>query len=102
MADRPRLEFHPEAIEEARAARRWYEARSPAAADQFVAELDAAIQRILDAPDLHAVYFHGTRRCLLHRFPYLVVYRQTAGTAEVIAVAHGRRKPDYWKRRLDG
>lgn len=97
--DRPILEIHPEAIEEAGAARQWYEARSPAAAEAFVAELDAAMDRIIKAPNQFGFYLHGTRRYLLHRFPYLVVYRQAETTIQVIAVAHGRRKPGYWKDR---
>jgi hypothetical protein len=36
---RPALELHPEAVEEARAARQWYAERSPAAADAFIDEL---------------------------------------------------------------
>ena len=96
---RPALEFHPEAVEEARAARRWYEQRSPTAAEAFVAELDASLDGILDDPDRFAFYLHGTRRCLLRRFPYVVVYRHTETTVQVIAVAHGRRKPGYWKTR---
>ena len=97
---RPTVEFHPEAIEEARAAREWYQARSPAAAEAFVAELDAAIARIVDAPGRFGGYLQGTRRCLMRRFPYIVVYRQTEARVQVVAVAHGRRRPGYWKARL--
>ena len=45
MDPRP-IELHPEAIAEARAAREWYEARSAAAADAFMTELDDAIHRV--------------------------------------------------------
>ncbi len=96
---RPRLDLHPEAIEEARAARLWYADRSAAVANAFVAELDHAMQQILDAPDRWSVYAHRTRRYLLHRFPYMVVYRATETGVQVIAVAHARRKPSYWKAR---
>ena len=33
-----RVEFHSEALDDARQARRWYEERSPAAAERFGAE----------------------------------------------------------------
>ncbi len=95
----PALELHPEAVEEARAARLWYAERSPAAAEAFVGELEAALDRILADPDRFPAYLHGTRRCLLHRFPYVIVYRPTETTVRVVAVAHGRRKPGYWKTR---
>ena len=99
MDPRP-IELHPEAIAEARDAREWYAERSPVAADAFMAELDLAIDQIRQWPDRWAACLHGTRRYLLKRFPYLVVYRATADKLQVIAVAHGRRKPGYWRRRI--
>lgn len=97
----PRLiELHPEAIAEARAARQWYAERSSVAADAFMAELDLAIDRIYQWPDRWAACLHGTRRYLLKRFPYLVVDRSTADRLQVIAVAHGKRKPGYWHHRI--
>jgi plasmid stabilization system protein ParE len=93
------VEVHPEAIAEARAARQWYQTRSPSAAEAFLSELDAGMEAIRAAPDLYPRYLHGTRRYLMHRFPYLIVYRATATVIEVVAVAHGRRRPGYWRSR---
>ena len=93
------VEIHPEAIAEARAAREWYQVRSADAADAFLAELDAGIESIRIAPDLYPSYLHGTRRYLMRQFPYLIVYRVTSTTIQVVAVAHGRRRPGYWKSR---
>jgi len=95
-----RLEVHPQAIVEACAARRWYAQRSVAAANQFVAELDHAVVQITSAPQQWPSYLHGTRVYRLRRFPYLAVYRELPGSVQVVAVAHGRRKPGYWRRRL--
>ena len=52
--------------------------------------------------DVWVDYLHGTRRYLMRRFPYLVVYRATPDKLQVIAVAHGKRKPGYWRNRLKG
>jgi toxin ParE1/3/4 len=95
------LEVHPEAVAEAQAARQWYESRSEVAARAFVAELDAGIDCIRSSPELYPPYLHGTRRYLLRRFPYLVVYRVIRGTIQVVAVAHGRRRPGYWRSRSE-
>lgn len=95
-----RLEVHPQAITEARAARRWYAQRSAAVANRFVAELDHAVIQITTAPQQWPAYLHGTRVYRLRRFPYLIVYHESAGAAQIIAVAHVRRKPGYWRRRL--
>lgn len=93
------LEFHPEAVAEARAAREWYTERSAEAAEAFVVELDHAIEFIVASPDRWPTYLHETRRYLLRRFPYSVIYRQMPGILRVIAVMHARRRPGYWRTR---
>ena len=93
-AERPWL--HPEAIKEARAAREWYLARNAEAGEAFMAELDAAIEQIERGPRQWPPYLGGTRRYLFHRFPFFVVFRETDARIEIVAVAHGRRRPGYW------
>ncbi len=93
------IEFHPEAVEEARAAREWYEERSASAAAAFIAELDAAVASIAEAPDRWSLYLYGTRRFLFRRFLYFLVYRERGEVLQVLAVAHGRRRPGYWRTR---
>jgi len=88
--------LHPEAIKEARAARERYLERSAEVADAFMAELDAAIERIEQGPSRWPPYLGGTRRYLLHRFPFFVVFREAALRIEIVAVAHARRRPGYW------
>jgi hypothetical protein len=61
-----------------------------------MAELDTAIGRIEQAPSRWSSYLNGTRRYLLHRFPFFVVFRETATRIEILAVAHARRRPGYW------
>jgi plasmid stabilization system protein ParE len=93
------IEFDPRAIAEVRAARRWYSRRSAGVADRFLAEFDRAIEQISKTPQQWPSYLHGTRVYRLRRFPYLVIYRQAPAAIQVVAVAHGSRKPGYWKRR---
>ena len=90
---------HPEAIAEARAAREWYETRNAEAAERFMAELDLAIERIEEAPCQWPPYLADTRRYLLRRFPFFVVFREASDRVQVVAVAHARRRPGYWLRR---
>ena len=88
--------LHPEAIKEARAAREWYLARNAEAGEAFMAELDAAIEQIERGPRQWPPYLGGTRRYLFHRFPFFVFFRETDTRIEIVAVAHGRRRPGYW------
>lgn len=94
------IELHPEAVAEARAACARYRRSSPAAAERFLDELDTAIDKISDYPQKWVRHLLGTRRYSLKRFPYLVIYRELETVAQIVAVAHGHRRPDYWHSRL--
>ena len=85
-----------EAVEESRAAFAWYRERNPRAAAQFLFELDQAIESIAAYPDAWPPYLDGTRRKLLRRFPFALVYRMREERLQIIAVAHQRRRPGYW------
>jgi plasmid stabilization system protein ParE len=93
------VDFHPPAVEEARAARKWYGTRSTAAAAAFVRELAAVVAALQEAPLRWPAYLRGTRKLVLRRFPFLVVYRVVGEPVLVVAVAHGHRKPGYWRSR---
>lgn len=95
----PEIDFHTAAVREARKAYRWYLRRSASAASRFQAALESALEQIAKAPERWPVYLHGTRYRVLRRFPYIVVIRQIVRRLQVVAVAHGSRKPGYWKRR---
>jgi|SRR5580704_9383978 toxin ParE1/3/4 len=94
--------LHPAAIEEAEAAARWYMERSPRAARRFVDELNLVLDRILEAPNRWPRSTNGTRKLNLPCFPFAVIYRETEDHVRILAVAHGRRRPGYWKYRLSG
>lgn len=94
------VEFHEEANAEFEAAFDWYLARNESAAAKFAGELSEAIDMIAVAPERWPRSLHGTRKFLLHRFPFAVVYRDLPSAVQVLAVAHGHRRPGYWKERL--
>jgi len=93
------LEYLEEALDEAESAARWYAERSAAAAVAFSEELDAAESAITRLPDAWPRFEHNTRRYLLRRFPFSVVYRVEADRVLIVAVAHAHRRPGYWKSR---
>ncbi|MGE3842912.1 MAG: type II toxin-antitoxin system RelE/ParE family toxin [Vicinamibacterales bacterium] len=95
-----KLELLDDALHEAEDAARWYAERSPTAAAGFADELEGAILAIEGAPALWPRHDFGTRRYLLRRFPYSVVYKVERTRIVIIAVAHGHRRPGYWQGRL--
>jgi plasmid stabilization system protein ParE len=94
------LEYLREALEEAEAAARWYAERSPTAAAAFSEEIDAAESAIARLPDAWPRFHHDTCRYLPPRLPFSIVYRVESQRILIVAVAHGRRRPRYWKSRL--
>jgi plasmid stabilization system protein ParE len=93
------IEFHPEAVHEAEAALRWYRTQSLRAAEAFFRELEKAVLVIAEAPDRWPVFIGGTRRFLLHRFPFSLIYRPQGDGLQIVAVAHVRRRPGYGRTR---
>jgi plasmid stabilization system protein ParE len=99
MAKLP-LAFHPDARGELMEALDRYYERSPDAARAFESEIERACTTIQDSPETWSIYLRGTRRYLLSRFPYLLVYLVSDDAIQIVAVAHGHRKPGYWADRL--
>jgi len=96
---RRKVEFHPSANREVDEAQVWYAERSEVAAAAFGLELDTVVRRVATAPERWPAAADGTRRAIFPRFPFNLVYRLRGETIEVVAVAHQRRRPEYWKRR---
>jgi len=93
------IEILPAAHADLKAAYDWYFGHNPEAAASFMREIDAAVLAISRGPLMWASYIEGTRRYVLRRFPFSIVYRIEGSTIRVIAFAHGRRRPGYWRRR---
>jgi plasmid stabilization system protein ParE len=93
------IRLHPLAADEAQTVGRWYRDRNIVVADGFLRELDAAIEGIAEGPERWPRIYGRYRRFLLHKFPFSVVYIRREGFVEVVAIAHHRRQPGYWKHR---
>ena len=96
-----KVRFHPKARDELRRAHAWYEERSPLSAAALAQEVDVAISRLSEGPMQYAAAEHGTRRLVLPRFPFNIFYRVGATEVVIVAIAHHKRKPDYWTKRAE-
>ena len=95
------FEYHPEAIQEASDAFRWYDyLRNEQVAENFWDELRLARQSVVLHPGSWASYLHGTRCFKLKQFPFGLVYVEQSERIIGIAVAHLKRRPGYWRDRL--
>lgn len=91
--------FHPEAEEELYQAIDYYERCEQGLGYDFAVELFACIQNIVGHPAAWPALGKDVRRCLVHRFPYGVLYCVESGEVFILAVMPLRRHPGYWKER---
>lgn len=94
------LEFDADARAEFDQAFNWYAERSVGAAIGFATEIDVAIESIAADPNRFVRTHAGCQLCRLKRYPYCVVYYRAGDTVRVVAIAHVKRRPGYWRNRL--
>lgn len=91
--------FHSDAAEELEEAAVFYESRVAGLGASFLEEVQRTTSLIERYPDAGATVSRDVRRVRLDRFPYSIVYRRTADAIVIIALAHQRRRPGYWRGR---
>ncbi len=95
-----RFYFHEDAQVEFDRAVEYYEDSRPGLGLDFAQEIYAAITRIIQFPDAWSPISKNTRRCLVSRFPFGIIYQVKSGYVRIIAVADLRRRPNYWRDRV--
>jgi len=94
-----RVTFHPEALDEFLEAIEWYEEREIGLGEAFSAEVFSTIEKVQAWPGVWPISEGRVRRCLVNRFPYGILYSNTADDVFVLAIMHLHRQPGYWKDR---
>lgn len=100
-----KVRYHNEARDELTAAAEWYEARREGLGIEFVAEIKRAVASIEQRP-LSWPVWQGlnvrvpVRKFVVERFPYVIPYLVREDVIVLLAVAHTRRRPGYWRARL--
>ena len=96
-----RIESLQLASTEFEAAIRWYEERRRGLGADFYDAVLGTITLIEGQPEIGTVVRgeESTRRVLVSRFPYQVVYHLTPTQIVIVAVPHLKRRPNYWKTR---
>ena len=95
------LRLRPEARLDLEAAARWYEAQEPGLGRRLLEEVRQAFRRIQGSPEAYGSGYRNTRRALIRRFPYGVIYLLVPerNTIVVLAVLHCGRDPKLWRQR---
>ena len=79
----------------------YYELEYSGLGRRFKEEVGVAAMRIADHPQAWSIERGDVRKCLLHKFPYKLLYSIEEGHIFVLAVAHQHRRPDYWVERSE-
>ncbi|MBV8209934.1 MAG: type II toxin-antitoxin system RelE/ParE family toxin [Burkholderiaceae bacterium] len=95
-----KVSFHDAAQGEVLEAGRYYREHGGAEVAQRLAqEFERAYGRLLEFPEIGAIWRKATRRLPINRFPYSLVYYLRPDEIRVIAFAHQSRRPGYWRGR---
>ena len=68
----------------------------PGLGETFKDEVASATMRISHFPQAWSIERGDVRKCIMHKFPYKVLYSIEEDHILIIAIAHQHRKPDYW------
>jgi len=96
------LIYHPKADDEVLESARFYERRSKGLGWRFLRALQEAEARMVRSPHAFPFLDDPIRKCVLQGFPFNVLFQIGDENTFIVAVAHHRRRPGYWRRRLRG
>lgn len=91
-----RVEYHPALEAELGEIRDYYNDRSSRLGDEFVDEFERQVLRIASMPTRWMIVRGDTRRALMKRFPYVILYRLLEESViRITVVKHECRHPAY-------
>ena len=94
-----RIRFHAAAEKETEEVADYYDHQLPGLGAEFYHELGAIMDLLEPNPGMGVVYSGPYPRVLMQRFPFAVYYEVADNQIRIMAVAHQRRMPEYWKGR---
>lgn len=89
----------PPAEEEMIEAALFYQREAAGLGDDFLDDVQHAVDSAREHPAIGASVGYGFRRVLVRRFPFSIIYATEPSLIVIVAVAHQRRAPAYWKGR---
>ncbi|MBM4029298.1 MAG: type II toxin-antitoxin system RelE/ParE family toxin [Planctomycetes bacterium] len=93
------LVIHEAAEAEIAEAADFYDLQSPDLGGAFIVEVEHTIRSILEFPEAAPLVRGRVRKRIVARFPYSLVYSVRPAEIRILAVAHHKRRPFYWRSR---
>ena len=79
----------------------WYETQRTGLGADFVLSLEATFENIMRNPERFPISEEDTRKALVFRFPFVVIYQILQEKILIIAVFHSSRNPQNYKSRFE-
>ncbi len=93
--------FHPAAESEYLESLAYYESKRPGLGALYLAEFEQIINIVCETPHRYPVEMKpDVRRIKMKKFPFTILFRESNNSVQVLAVAHKRRRPQYWLGRM--
>lgn len=93
------IQFHSDAEAELVEAALFYENKVNGLGKSFVTDLQNAVAFIQIHPESPPRLGQFLRKFILKRFPYSIIYQHDEQDIFILAIAHNKRRPGYWKLR---
>ncbi|WP_020178028.1 type II toxin-antitoxin system RelE/ParE family toxin [Methylopila sp. M107] len=90
-----RLRLTPRAVRELAEIGDYVAERNPVGAARVEAEIRAAFNLIAEHPLVGRSLERGVRRFALPNYPYLIFYRVSGESAEVLSIRHAARRAEF-------
>ena len=96
-----RYEFHPGALAEFEDAAIYYAGCQLGLELRFIQCVESTFRQLCASPTRGRLFDQDVRRCLVHVFPYAILYSIESDYILIIAVMHCSREPGYWRHRIE-
>lgn len=93
------VRFRPEAEQEFKEARLWYRRQQLGLDSEFTRCVDEAVERIVRQPQMYPIALGSSRKTMVRRFPFQVIYEVSEHHIMILAVFHTKRDPQHWQNR---
>ncbi len=93
------IEIHEAAEAEIAEGADFYDLRSTGLGSTFLDEIERAIRTLSEFPESAPLVRGLVRKKPIAKFPYSLIYSVRPTVIRVLAVAHHKRRPFYWRSR---
>ncbi len=97
-----KLVIKPEAEKDLIETFQWYEQKRIGLGHDFLLQIDAGLRFIQNNPFAFPIRYKGTRRNIIKRFPYSIIYRVEDINIIILGVVYGGRDPKWIKKKING